>query len=304
MHRGSRFWWLLSCLAVGLTVAGCGRAPGTSQDIDEPDSAAPELRIVSFSPALSRIAVDLGVSDLVVGRTPWCTSLDDAVPVVGRLDDADFERLVRLNPTHLLVQPPATGIHPELVRLAEERDWTIISAMINGVEDIRAVTEKIVESLAEAAPSRAESIRTAHRSWRSDLDLMLQPLAESDGKQTVLITLPGEPVLAFGVETYLGDVAAAFGLQNAITSAGWVELTLEDVARANPDLLIIVASTDGNAGGQESALGPLATLPIEAVRQGRWVVLEHPDAIIPSTSVVEVAAELKRKLAGLSERDS
>lgn len=133
---------------------------------------------------------------------------------------------------------------------------------------------------------------------------MLQPLSESDGKQTVLIALPGEPVLAFGVETYLGDVAAAFGLQNAITSAGWVELTLEDVARANPDLLIIVASTDGDAGGQESALGPLATLPIEAVRQGRWVVLEHPDAIIPSTSVVEVAAELKRKLAGLSERDS
>lgn len=304
MHRWSRYWWLLSCLAVGLTIAGCGRAPGTSHDIDEPDSAAPELRIVSFSPALSRIAVDLGVSDLMVGRTPWCTSLDESVPVVGRLDDADFERLVRLDPTHLLVQPLATGIHPELTRLSNERGWTILSAMINGVDDIRSATVRIVDSLTELLPARAESIRAAHASWRSELDLMLQPLPELSGDEMVLIVLPGEPVLAFGNETYLGDVTVAFGLRNAIASTGWVELTLEDVARANPDLLIVVASGLDSEATPETALGPLATLPIAAVREGRWVVLEHPDAIIPSTSVLEVAAELKMKLGSLTERDS
>ncbi|MCA9290710.1 MAG: hypothetical protein KDA25_06255, partial [Phycisphaerales bacterium] len=79
----------------------CGEAPTTTT----PRPGA--VRVVSLSPAISSTLRDLGLDPLVVGRTPWCDALDPDVPVVGTLLDVDAERLARLRPTHILVQPPA-----------------------------------------------------------------------------------------------------------------------------------------------------------------------------------------------------
>src|SRR5690606_12912887 len=146
MHRWNTtgLWLLMATLTI--VVAGCGRTPSSPSDIDAPKPDAAELRVVSFSPALTRIAVDLGMADVIIGRTPWCTSIDADVPVVGQLDDADFELLVRLDPTHLLVQPSAVGVHAELERLAREKDWVIISDRVNGLDDIQTVTSAIVSA--------------------------------------------------------------------------------------------------------------------------------------------------------------
>lgn len=303
MHRGNTtgLWLLMAFLAI--VVAGCGRTPSSPSDIDVPTPDAAELRVVSFSPALTRIAVDLGMSDVIIGRTPWCTSVDSDVPVVGQLDDADFELLVRLDPTHVLVQPSAIGVHPELERLAREKNWVIISDRVNGIADIQSVTGEIVSALSTAAPARADAMRATYEQWQEELDLILTPLSELPASGSTLIVLSGDPVLAFGQQTYLGDVIDRFGLENELEQTGWVELTLEDVSRLNPDLLIIVTTADVQSAFIDGVLGPLESLPIEAIRAKRWIVLDHADALIPSTSVLEVAAELRQKLTALLGRE-
>jgi ABC-type hemin transport system substrate-binding protein len=118
-------WRITVAVWMVWAAAGCGLEEPGGTDTAAPGPVEPP-RIVSLSPALSRTLVDLGLADHVVGRTAYCASLDPAIPIVGDLYELDYERLIRLEPTHVLLQPAsATGVDPQLRRLAEERGWTI-----------------------------------------------------------------------------------------------------------------------------------------------------------------------------------
>ena len=124
--------WMI--VAVGL--CGCRQ---TRQPPAHPTGA---LRIVSMSPAISRTLVDFGVEDKIVGRSAWCASLDPAIPVAGDLYDVDYERLIRLDPTHVLVQPPSTGLDPTLQRLATERGWIIGRWKFDTLDDVEQMVRE------------------------------------------------------------------------------------------------------------------------------------------------------------------
>ncbi len=125
--------WMI--VAVGL--CGCRQ---TRQPPAHPTGA---LRIVSMSPAISRTLIDFGVEDKIVGRSAWCASLDPAIPVAGDLYDIDYERLIRLEPTHVLVQPPSTGLDPTLQRLAAERGWIIGRWRFDTIDDIEQMVREV-----------------------------------------------------------------------------------------------------------------------------------------------------------------
>ncbi|MHC4811375.1 MAG: hypothetical protein ACYTEV_13565, partial [Planctomycetota bacterium] len=65
------------------------------------------LRIVSLSPAMSRVVADMGLEAAIVGRSRFCDFLDPEIPVAGDLLRVDAERILALEPTHLLRQPPS-----------------------------------------------------------------------------------------------------------------------------------------------------------------------------------------------------
>ena len=124
-------WRTTTWIIAAAFIVGCRQKYG-------PITTTPgEPRIVSLSPAVSRTLVDFGLDDLIVGRSPWCASLDPAIPVAGDLYTIDYERLIRLRPTHVLVQPPAsTGLDPALQRLATEHGWVIGQWTFNTLDDI------------------------------------------------------------------------------------------------------------------------------------------------------------------------
>ena len=68
-------------------------------------------RVVSLSPALSEMVVELGVADLLVGRLEAGEPLPEltSVPSVGRYGQLDMERLVSLQPDLLLLWPGSVG---------------------------------------------------------------------------------------------------------------------------------------------------------------------------------------------------
>ncbi|MHC5005021.1 MAG: TroA family protein, partial [Planctomycetota bacterium] len=131
-NDGRRRWGRASAALVVTLAAlvACGREPAA------PPPAGDGPRIVSLSPAISRALVDLGLGDRVVGRTPFCAALDPALPVVGDLQHVDFERLVRLAPTHVLVQPASTGVDPRLAGLADRHGWSLQHWTLNDVADV------------------------------------------------------------------------------------------------------------------------------------------------------------------------
>ena len=111
--------WLCSCLA--LLIGGCGERDTSSARAGGAQDADKSLRIVSLSPAMTTMAIDLGLGNDLVGRTPFCRGLESPVAVVGSLEGVDAEVLVRVEPTVVLVQPGAGGSDPALVELGQRR---------------------------------------------------------------------------------------------------------------------------------------------------------------------------------------
>ena len=69
-------------------------------------------RVVSLSPSLSEMVVELGAADLLVGRLDAGEPLPAlaSVPSVGRYGQLDMERLLSLQPDLLLLWPGSVGI--------------------------------------------------------------------------------------------------------------------------------------------------------------------------------------------------
>ncbi|MHC4588859.1 MAG: ABC transporter substrate-binding protein, partial [Planctomycetota bacterium] len=282
------FGAILFGAAVWSVIGGCQ----CSSEPREQPAAAP--RIVSLSPALSRTLLDLGLGDLIVGRSAFCGTLSADIPVVGNLYEVDYERLIRLDPTHVLIQPPAAGPDPQLQRLAGRHGWTIAPWTINTIEDIEQVIRDLPGVL---YPDRAdEQAMAAGRAAAvlNDIAAALSPARGRSWHGRTLLVSDTEPVWVFGHGTYLHDVLAALGGANAVDAEGWVELSLEDVVRLDPEAIVIVRDHGSSDVDLIEAAGPLARIDTAASRHGRIAVLWHPDAKLPSSGIVGVAKEMRR----------
>jgi ABC-type hemin transport system substrate-binding protein len=288
---------------MALFAASCSEAPPAPQ-------APPAPRIASLSPALSATVVRLGLGGHLVGRTPWCKEADPSIPIVGDLTDVDAERLLQLGLTHLLVQPPRAGLDPSLQRLANQQGWAVYSRSIDGLEDIRAVLRELPAFLADEAEVGA--LRATLEARAAALDNALtEALASADepslraameAASPVLLLFSIDPPMAFGPGSYLGDLLERLGARNAIAVGGYPQLTLEDVVRAAPRSLILVRGGDGSAlrepplGRSMESLGALGGLELEALRSGRFAILEDSAALLPSPDAARLAGRLRQLL--------
>jgi ABC-type Fe3+-hydroxamate transport system substrate-binding protein len=214
----------------------------------------------------------------------------------------DYERLIRLDPTHILIQPPsASGPDPQLKRLGDQHGWIIAHWTINSVDDI----EQVIRDLpAVLYPDQAdEQAATSRRAAEllNDIALALSPPDDDGWSGQTLLVSDTEPVLVFGRGTYLHDILTALGGANVVTAEGWAELSLEDVGRLDPEAIVIVRDRGPTNVDPIEAAGPLARLDTAASRQGRIAVLWHPDAKLPSSGVVGVARTMRGVLETLAE---
>lgn len=256
----------------------------------------PAPRVVSLSPAITRTLVDLGAAEHLVGRTPFCRSVPAEIPAVGSLLEIDFEALLSAAPDLVLVQPPAGGLDPALALTAEERGFRIETFPIDGLGDLAALLEGLPEALAVGAePAAAAAWRERAAALRSRLDDACRPLAAPPaGPVAVLFSL--EPPMAFGEGTFVGEFLDRLGVANAVRSRGYPELSLEDLVRLDPDLLVLLRE---QAASPET-LGRIAGLPAAAA--GRVRQVEHPEALVPGSGWIGAAESLRRAIAEGSPR--
>jgi iron complex transport system substrate-binding protein len=288
----------LLALTLAAVLKGCDGGKPAPAAAD--DTAAASVRIASFSPAISRTLVDLGLADLIVGRTRYCDFLDDAIPPVGDLLEIDFETLVRVRPTHVLVQPPASGVDTELEVLCEEQGWRLATWRIDSIDEIESVVRDLPDVLFTSGSAQHVAATSKAAELLNDMAQALSPRGQNIFTGPTLLVHHIDPVGVSGRGTYLHELLARLGGTNAIQSEGWVELTLEDIARMNPQAIVLVLPSVSSDTDATAAAGALATMDIEAARTGRIAALRHRDAQTPSTAVAEVADELRGVLASFA----
>lgn len=275
-----------------LLLSGCSETPSSPAGAASEATGAHHIRIVSLSPAISRTLVDLDIADLIVGRTPYCASLDRAIPVVGDLHDLDYEMLIRVRPTHVLVQPPASGINPRVVEMAEKRNWSLHMWRLDRFTDIGELVKDLPNVVfTNSIEGKYHALVRASELLDGMLKIVESYDPDAPSSPRTLLIFGVDPVSAFGTETYLYEVFAALGGRNATDVKGYPQFTLEDVARMNPEAVILVRP--GVERDDRAVFGPIARMEIDAVKHDRLAVLTHPDALLPSSAVIGVAEELQ-----------
>lgn len=228
---------------------------------------------------MTEAMVELGLGDRVIGRSPWCVTIDDKVPVVGTLLDCDFERLLASEPDLVLAQREQGSGPDELARFCASRQIELLQMRIDSLEDVEAMVQSLATRFGPAAESRAAD-------WQARFGALNGTSRQSTSR--VLILSEGAPFLAFGRGTYLDGVLGRLGFANAITTMGYPTLLCEDLLAINPDAILLVADVGEAANGLAAALNACG---LRAALDGR-VYASGADGLTPGTSLFNWGARV------------
>ena len=277
---------LLAALFLGVFV-GC---EGSEVPVERGPSEGP--RIVSLSPALTQALIDFDCEEHLVGCTPYAPPGVENVPVVGDLLAPDLERLLVVSPTLLLVQPASSGLDPDLVLLAEARNWRVASWRIDRISDIERIVDELPALLIEEGVSPEPMQRTVAQ-WRSRSLELLVPVPAFSGLGRVAVLYGVDPPSAFGAGTYIDDVLGSLGIKNAVQRPGYPELSLEDLLVLAPDTVVVLGRDEDSARTSADELaGRVDSL------SGRTAFLGADGSmlLIPGTGVLDGVERLRARL--------
>lgn len=286
---------------------GAGRAAPEPSDGAAGEPASPSrpatlvtMRIVSLSPAMTRTLVDLGLGDRIVGRTPFCDSVPEEVPVVGSLLDVDYERLLEVSPTHLVIQPAASGTDPEVERLAANHGWTLLERGLDRLEDVEAFLVTLADDLALPASPELSDLRVRCEGEARAIRVLAEAKPAASAPK-VLLLVGSDPPTAAGADTFVSQMLVAAGGVNAVRGDGYPELTLEDIVGLDPDVMLVLRELPAADAERDHLLRPLRTTATSAARAGRVALFVNPNVMLPSTQASEVVAALRAALDAASQ---
>lgn len=242
-------------------------------------------RVVSLAPSLSEIVVELGATDLLVGRLEAGETLPELVNVasVGGYGQLDMERLLSLRPDLILLWPGSVGVaqRDQLKRLniptftAEPKNLTQLVDQVEGVA---------------TALNRAERGRELVARLRARLEQLRQQYAREQPLR-VFYQVWDRPLYTVGGGQIISDALALCGALNVFAdlSLPAPQVSVESVLQRNPDVII--------AGTQAQLDAWKAWPQLEAVKQGRLLLLADKGLERPSGQMIEATARLCEQLA-------
>ena len=333
--------WAMGCVVLlalamvsGAMLPGCDRAspqqPTThdSSGHQSNDEQSETHRFVALSPAIGVMLRDLGFEDSIVGRHAYDTALSKSIPAVGSHLDIDYELLIGLDPTEILIERTSVDIPERLATLAQSHGWVIISYELKTLDDIANTIDDLYLKFVgfHDEPRSDDSLFDLRIDPTKKFDVELpsarlanawSPIGSSASKAGRVLVLAGiEPPGAMGPGSFHAQLIERLGLTPAIVDGGmWQELDFEDLIELAPDSILVFApepaSTDPNALIGEPTtmsweeivdrLGGMGDLPLPAIEHHRVAIITDPLGLLPSSSLARVADEVREAVEGWNE---
>ena len=285
--------WLIVILPLGLI--GC---QGEVEDV-----GGDALRIASLAPALTQMLVELDTAGHIVAvgehDDALPAELADEVAVVGRFADIQTEALLAARPTHVLLQTDPT----HLQRLGGSAGFEVLAwPYPRSIDDVlETLAPRDGERVGVGGfVGRADEARALRASIERRLDELASLASAVEERPRVLMLIGTRPVTASGPGTVLDEMLELAGARNAAPAgqAGAPTFDREMLLAAAPEVIVLLSP-----GGRELAaldedprLAELRGLEIPAVRDGRIAIVNHPLALLPTTTIPDVVAELLGKV--------
>ncbi|HKV62803.1 MAG TPA: cobalamin-binding protein [Candidatus Acidoferrum sp.] len=250
----------------------------------------PVNRIVSLAPSLTETVYALGLQDHLVGDTVYCDYPPDAQKKtkVGDTINPSLEQIAVLHPDLVLV----TSINRfETENALETLGIPTYGTDPHTVNEIMSSSRKLADVL--GAPAAGVSVTEEMQRRLDDLQHHLGAVSP----KRVLFVVWHQPLISVGKHTFIADALRLAGAVSIVDSEqDWPHMSLEEVARLQPDYLVFSPSHSDSAG---LTVDTLATLPgwniVDAVTNRRFAVIS--DAVNrPAPRIVSAIEDLARQL--------
>jgi ABC-type hemin transport system substrate-binding protein len=226
-----------------------------------------------------------------------------AIPVAGDQAGIDYEALLRVAPTHVLMQWGERALPERLVELAAAQGWQVRSFPLLTLDEVARAADEVRDRVLAPSMTTDAAARMPRLSEELAAALRARPERARVGK--VLLLAAVSPPAALGPGSYHHDMLIRLGGQSAAMDLGaYASLDVEDVIARAPGAIVLIlprAAGGERAGGSadrsaRDALGPLALETIPAVRAGRVVLIDDSEGLVPGPGLLRVARELSAAL--------
>lgn len=277
----------VSCLVFTLAFAACEKssreAAGVRDDFGNPVRiGATPTRIVSLNPATTEIVFTLGAGTRLVGRTKYDLWPDSAklIPALGDGMRPNIEVVL--------------GAHPDLVILYASQDnrpaaerfraagVNTLSLRVDHISDFRRAVSLLGAILHDSARAR-----TVIDSVQNTLD-RVQAATMRSARPTVFWHIWDAPLITIGAGSFMNELVDIAGAKNvyADIESPSAEISLEDVARRDPDFILA-----GPIGARQIESDPRWGI-VRAAREKKILVVDTLLVARPSVRLGEAAVSL------------
>jgi iron complex transport system substrate-binding protein len=251
----------------------------------------PVNRIVSLAPSLTETIYALGLQDRLVGDTDFCDYPPDAQKKtkVGGGISPSLEVIAALHPDLVLVTKSFNRL--ETVHSLDNLGIPSYATDPHTLGEIIASSKKLSEIL--GAPEAGASVAADMQRHLADLQKRLSALPP----KRVLFVVWTQPLISVGKDTFIADALRHAGAVSIVDAEqAWPQVSLEEVARLQPDFLVFSAS---HSDAVFPAVDALAELPgwkiVEAVSNRRIAVISEA-VNRPAPRIVSAIEDLARQL--------
>lgn len=269
-----------------LLPVGCGE-----KDPAETPTARPT--IVTQSPPLTHLLIDMGLGDHLVGVSRWCPTPPGRtdLPRLFGSEGFDGDLARTLQPEVVLLQQGQTSdALAESLRTAlpEARIETIPLAKL---EDIARAIRLVGE-----ITRREQASRDALARWLKYLEIASVKPAKLEDRRVLFLLGTEHPIVA-GPDTYIDDLLRMLYLKNAGRDipgdAPWRATTVQAVIRTQPDELVVIVPPEQLSDARNFWLMQ-NNLP--AARTEQITFLTDPRWTRPGLHVADLAITLRQLL--------
>ena len=284
--------WLGITLAVLLSLPGVGLAAPpparmftdeTGRRVNVPDHPT---RLISLAPSITETLYALGLGDRLVGDTDYCDYPPEAKlkPHVGAVLNPSLEKIVALKPD--LVLGIAEANRRETVEQLDRLGIPLYGLTARSLADtLRLISDlgRVLDDEARAQPLVA--------SLQRRIDAVEKRVAGQPRPKVLFVTWY-RPLITAGPHTFVSDVIQrAGGLSISDDLHGdWPRMSLEEVLKRDPDVILFPSDTSLSPGPKEFAAMP-GWKDLRAVQDHRMYFVS--EAIIhPSPRLVDALEEV------------
>jgi iron complex transport system substrate-binding protein len=253
-------------------------------------------RIVCLCPALTQMIRDLGLTDSIIAVGAFDPVAPPAAAVVGDLYQIDYEKLLALAPTHVIVQAVRQPVPPRLNELAAAHRFRVTAWPIESATDVLHILRGTpqMSSLGQVLGRPAESAALADRIEQQLAAIAAITVTDNRiPRPRTLLVVGTSPLTAAGPGTLLHDMLQIAGGTNALPQAAilYPVLDRERLLALRPDVIIVVTSD-----GTRSAAEQEQRLNLPASLRPRILHVVDPAALLPSSTMPRIAAAIARQL--------